>query len=286
MTGTPEPLGDARFFAHEAMKTTFTLRFRETDDQSARGMARECFDLIDRLEAQLSRFIETSDVSRINRLAAGETLYLGDACHRCLLRALEGHAATGGLFDITQGKAIEHRKSGAEGPPPAVEGRLIVHPDVPAVTCEVPGREIDLGGIGKGFALDEAAALLAEWGAGGALLAAGASSLRALGDAPWPVDLTGDSGETRIALRNESLSASGTGIQGRHIVHPGGEGFMPLRPCLRVWVVSPTAAMAEVWSTAMMLVDPVEMPDWLRECEGIGRLFVETDEGLREVAAG
>lgn len=286
MTGTPEPLGDARFFAHEAMNTTFALRFREIDDLSARSMARECFDLIDRLEAQLSRFIEGSDVSRINRLGAGETLYLGDACHRCLLRAIEGHAATGGLFDITLGTAIAHRKAGTAGPPPAAQGRLIVHPDVPAVTCEEPGREIDLGGIGKGFALDEAAALLAEWDAGSALIAAGASSLRALGADPWPVDLTGNGVERRIALLNESLSASGTGMQGQHIVHPGGEGFMPGRPCLRVWVTSATAAMAEVWSTAMMLIDPEEMPDWLQECAGISRLFVETDEGLREVGTG
>ena len=63
---------------------------------------------------------------------------------------------------------------------------------MPAITCEEPGREIDLGGIGKGFALDQLKQLLTEWDADDALLAAGASSLLAFGPSAWPVDLTGE----------------------------------------------------------------------------------------------
>lgn len=247
-------------FDHEAMHTTFTLRLRGSDEATARGIASECFHRIDQLESRLSRFIDGSDISRVNRMRAGETLYLSEDCHQCLLLALDAHSLTGGLFDITLGTRIEHRKSGATGPPPPVTGSLIIHPDVPAVTCASPGRELDLGGIGKGFALDQLARLLADWEAGDALLAAGASSLLAVGPESWPVDLTGSGGQHRITLCGGALSASGTGIQGGHIIHPDGPQAMPAAACDRVWVRTPTAALAEVWSTALMLVAPEEIP--------------------------
>ena len=258
-----------RRFEHEAMRTTFTLHLRGMDAGDAEALARECFDQIDYLESKLSRFIEGSDVFRINRMAAGETLYLSESCHECLLLAMDAHARTGGLFDITLGARIEHHKSGADGPAPDLTGRLIIHPDAPAVTCEMPGREIDLGGIGKGFALDRLKLLLTEWDAPGALLAAGASSLLACGPDAWPVDLAGGGGTLRIAIENESLSASGTGIQGAHILHPLGPEAMPAAPCARVWVTAASAALAEAWSTALMLVEPAEIHDFLAGEEGV-----------------
>ena len=167
----------AHLFTHEAMNTTFSLRICEPDQPIAAGMARECFEQLDLLESRLSRFIDGSDVSRINTLPAGETLYLSESTHQCLLAALDAYARTGGLFDITLGSRIAHQKSGDTGVIPPLVGRLTIHPDVAAVTCETPGREIDLGGIGKGFALDQLKQLLIDWGAEGGLLAAGASSL-------------------------------------------------------------------------------------------------------------
>ena len=256
-------LPTARLFTHEAMNTTFHLRLCETNEATARDMARECCEQLDFLESRLSRFIEDSDISRVNRLRAGETLYLSEPVHQCLLAALDACARTGGLFDITLGSRIEHRKSGGLGPVPALTGQLTIHPDVPAVTCGAPGRQIDLGGIGKGFALDQLKLLLTEWGAAGGLLTAGASSLLAFGPQPWPVELTGDAESARIALSNQSLSASGTAIQGSHIIHPGGETAMPAGPCRRVWVAAPTATLAEIWSTALMLVEPDLIADFI-----------------------
>jgi FAD:protein FMN transferase len=112
MIQTPVALGDSRFFSHEAMKTTFTLRFVGVDEEDAKGVARECFERVDRLEDSLSRYREGGEIWRINHLKKGETLYLSDACHRCLLKAWEAHQATGGLFDITIGSKIQHGKEG------------------------------------------------------------------------------------------------------------------------------------------------------------------------------
>lgn len=273
---TPDPLADARQFNHEAMHTTFSLRLRGLDEADARGLARECFDQVDILETQLSRFREGSDVSRINCMAAGETLYLSESCHQCLLLALDACARTGGLFDITLGTRIEHWKSEAAGPVPPLVGKLSIHPDIAAITCEEPGREIDLGGIGKGFALDQLKQFLLDWGVEDALLAAGASSLLAFGPQAWPVDLTGSGGALRVDLQNQALSASGTGIQGSHIIHPWGAGAMPASPCQRIWVIAPTAAEAEVWSTALMLMEPEEIPDLIAGNAELGGVLADS----------
>lgn len=271
------PLPSAHLFTHDAMNTTFSLRIREPDAGLAADMARECCEHLDFLEARLSRFIDDSDVSRINHLQAGETLYLSEPTHQCLLAALDAYARTGGLFDITLGSRIEHRKSAAVGEMPPLVGRLTIHPDVAAVSCEAPGREIDLGGIGKGFALDQLKALLLEWGAPGALLSAGASSHLAFGPEAWPVDLTSESGSLRLSLANQSLSASGTGIQGSHILHPAGDEAMPVNPCERIWVVSATAVLAEIWSTALMLVDPDAIADFIAAHETLAAVYVDRD---------
>lgn len=265
------PLPAARLFAHEAMHTTFRLRICEPDESLASDMARECFEHLDHLEARLSRFIDGSDISRINHLQAGEILYISEPTHQCLLLALDAHARTGGLFDITLGSRIRHQKEDL-GQAPPLAGQLIIHPDIAAVTCETPGRELDLGGIGKGFALDQLHQLLLDWGAEAGILAAGASSLLAFGPHAWPVELAGDAESIRVPLVKGALSASGTGIQGSHIVHPAGDTAMPAAPCRRVWTTAATAAEAEIWSTALMLLDP----------DAIAH-FIEGENALRSV---
>ena len=279
----PAPIPDAHLFTHDAMNTTFSLRIRGMDESAARGIARVCCDRLDSLESCLSRFAEGSDVSRINSLGAGETLYLCEPTHQCLLLALNAYAETASLFDITLGSRIEHRKSGASEPAPPLVGQLTIHPDVPAITCESPGREIDLGGIGKGFALDQLHQLLTEWGVQDALLSAGGSSLLAFGPSAWPVNLTGDAQGERVMLTRQALSASGTGIQGHHIVHPGGAQAMPTEPCKRVWVIARTAAQAEIWSTALMLVSPDDMPRCIAGNSDIIALYTERDGGVQAV---
>jgi FAD:protein FMN transferase len=278
---THDPLADSHLFSHDAMNTTFALRFRGVDPGTARDLAYECFAQIDLLESRLSRYVDSSDISRINQLPAGETLYLHDSSYQCLLLALDAHARTGGLFDITLGRQIAHRKAGDDSPPPPTSGSLIIHPDVAAVTCVEPGRVLDLGGIGKGFALDQLRRVLESWEMDDALLAAGASSWLAVGPSRWPVDLATETQSRRIELCGQALSASGVGIQGGHIVHPGGNDAMPAGGFRRVWVVAPDAALAEVWSTALMLLDPAEIPELIAEVPELSAVHAELDGELR-----
>jgi len=275
----------ARLFTHDAMNTTFSLHICGVDDSTATGMARECCEHLDLLETKLSRFIEGSDVARINHLRAGETLYLSEPCHQCLLLALDAHTRTNGLFDITLGTHINHQLAGDRAPPPPLAGRLTIHPDVPAITCEAPGRKIDLGGIGKGFALDQLMELLTVWGVPDVLLAAGGSSLLASGQQAWPVDLTGEQETTRLFLTNQALSASGIGIQGRHIIHPAGPDAMPICPSNRIWVLTQRAALAEIWSTALMLVTPSMIPDLIADNTDIASVYTDSNGRVERISA-
>jgi len=279
LTSKSDSLPESLVFTHEAMNTTFTLRLPMSGEHEASGIAHECFELIDHLEQGLSRFIDGSDISRVNALKKGETLHVRETTHRCLLLAIEASTATSGLFDVTHGARFEHLKRPTGGQPPEIHGSLVVHPDLAAVTCIEPGRIIDLGGIGKGFALDETARLLADWDVREAFIAAGASSMLALGNARWPVDLAGDHTNLRITLDKASLSASGSGIQGSHIVHPGGSGAMPVHPARRVWVVAANATLAEVWSTTLMLVEPSGIRRLLSNTLGIHKVFAEDANG-------
>jgi len=258
----------AHHFHHEAMRTTFHIRFAESTPHAAQ-IARDCFELIDFLECRLSRYKPESDIARINALPAGEFHYISHETHQCLLRALELYQHTAGLFDITLGRQIRHRKDGREGPPPEPVGQIIIHPDQPAVTCVEPGREFDLGGIGKGFALDSLGEKLAEWDAPPALLSAGASTHVTWGDSVWPTRLESEKGVRILELKNAALSASGTEIQGSHIVHPDSGGLLIEG---RVWVVADDATTADAWSTALILCP-----------HGETREFVKGAPGIREV---
>ena len=195
------PLPGCLHFAHEAMNTTYHLRFPEQESKHLHDVSVFCFEELDRLESQLSRFVEGSDVSRINEMKAGDSLFISEACYDCLRQALELHQQTGGLFDITLGVQIEHFKSGHEGEAPPLEGSLTVAPDRPLVECQTAGRHIDFGGIGKGFALDRLQQILIDWEIESALISAGASTQLAHGPTPWPVQLAGDHDSVTIGLQ-------------------------------------------------------------------------------------
>jgi thiamine biosynthesis lipoprotein len=244
-------------FKHDAMMTTFCIRIAGEGHDEAAGAAKDCFEYLDYLESKLSRFLEGSDIWQINHMKSGDSLNLSEDCYNCLLLASEAYGQTGGLFDISLGTRIQHLKEDKSGHPPGLTGQVSIDPDKTAVHCIQAGRELDLGGIGKGFALDRLKERLQDWGIQSALLSAGASTFLAFGEKAWPVELTGDHQQHTIELKNTALSASGTGIQGNHIVSP--DGIQPNHPFKRLWTTLETAAMADAWSTALMLLPEADL---------------------------
>lgn len=238
----------ARRYAHEAMHTEFEIFCVHDDDGYARQASWAAFDLLDRMERELSRFIPNSDISRINRLAAGESVRVSRWTMECLELALAAYQETGGTFDISLGTGLEDLKL------------LPRDSTVRATSARV---RLDLGGIGKGYAVDRMAEVLHEWEIRRALIHGGHSSVLAL-DAPegldgWPLAM----GERTLAARRTALSASGLRVQGEHIVDP--RTGRPANRRIAAWVSMPMdgnaspGAAAEAYSTAFMILPTVDI---------------------------
>lgn len=304
-------------FTHEAMNTVFEFRIRHADANYARQAARAAFAEVDRLETVLSRFVEGSDVWRINHAGDGEFVTISEDCHACLQQAVLMTAATGGAFSASVGEAADLAKQYEAKKAPAAQLRSALRRSANALVSlsedglvayvERSGLSIDLGAIGKGFALDRARALLAEWDIRNALLSAGGSSVLAFGTdssgraaAPdlgakheraceniitakpkrggWVVNISGDKQKTPVTLHGCSLGSSGTGELGRHIVDPrrGGQSYTHVR----AWALAPTAAAADALSTACMTMMPEEIAHALRAL-GKGHAAITEDTNGR-----
>jgi thiamine biosynthesis lipoprotein len=263
-------------FSHEAMATTFEVIIVHEDDRYARQAATAAFDEVGRLEGELSRFIENSDVSRINNLPANQPLLLGLDTFECLQIGARVYADTNGAFDITVGSLMRcwRGEDGTARTPSAEEldlarqrtGTDLLQLDEVAHTVELSASpvQVDLGGIGKGYAVDRVAELLREWSIDTALISGGYSSVLGL-DAPpetkgWPLTLSNPANRNQILARPylRAGALSGSGVQkGQHIISP--RTGRPVEGKLAAWSSAPDAATADALSTAFMIMSPDEI---------------------------
>jgi len=255
------------------MACEFELFLPGPTTDSARRAAQTAFEEIDRLEQELSRFLPTSDVARINAGAAASSLApvrVSIETLECLQLAATVHAETGAAFDVTVGGL------GPSAPPDRPWGmqHLRIDPTARTVTPLVAGLQVDLGGIGKGYALDRAAELLAQWGLHSGLIHAGASTVRVwddpTGEDAWTVDLRdpgGGSSLGRVRLRAGALSGSGNSLHGPHILDP--RSGRPASGAVAAWAMAESAALADALSTAFMVMSPAEVQDYCARHDGV-----------------
>jgi thiamine biosynthesis lipoprotein len=261
--------GDVDRFGHEAMATVFEVLAAHPDRAYARQAAHAAFERLDRLEQELSRFVPNSDVSRINALAAGGVTRVSPSTMECLAIARHALETTDGAFDVALGSGLE---------------QLELVPDELTVRAGRDGIRLDLGGIGKGCAVDEMARVLEDWGVERALVHGGWSSVVAL-EPParlpgWPLRLSAPAARTsgaavvaRLEARQLALSASGT-AKGSHILDPRTGRAAPAGA---VWLTLPRsaagghapAAVAETLSTAFMLLPAGRIEALCRENPGL-----------------
>lgn len=267
---------EIRRYSHQAMATTWAFFVRGLSPGDADDAALATFREIDVLESELSRFRPDSDIGRLNRLPAGATTRVGTAAIDCLLLARDVHAATGGAFDVTIGPLFEcwltasgapRRASKAEIADAAARTgihHLIIEPEGLRAGTQTEGVVVDLGGIGKGYALDQAAERLQHFhNCHDFLLNAGDSTVLAFGPGPdgqgWPVT-AGVSGKI-VHLRDESLSGSGCSVKGSHIIDP--RTRRPAKTSSRdhVWVRAPMASVSDAFSTAFLMLSAREIQE-------------------------
>ena len=157
--------------ARRAMATTFEIVV-PFGTPAACETAATAFDLLDELEAQMTVYRDTSEVSQLNRVAFRQAVPVEDRLFGLLALAERLTRETAGAFDVTAGaliKAWGFFKGPKRVPEPAERAAVLARVGMHRVRLEaanrtvrylVPGLEINLGAIGKGYALDRMAEAL------------------------------------------------------------------------------------------------------------------------------
>ena len=262
-------------FSHEAMATTFEISIAGTTESYARQAAGAAWRELDRLEGELSRFIESSDIARASRLARGESIAIGDDATQCLRLAAEWSAATARAFDPAYAS-----QRGAEDAPdePLFALDVAAH----TLTSLTEKLQLDLGAVGKGYALDRLADVLSEWDIATACLQSGGSSVLALAPPPdasgWPIGVGEGAARVVVPLAHRSLSGSGIAVKGRHLIDP--RTGQPAPRTTRVWSFAHTAAAADALSTAFFILTDAEIAAFCATHPDLGAVIAHSDGSL------
>lgn len=274
------PVNEERGYWIRVHRCAMACRFEITlagEDGAFVAAARTALDEIDRLEDELSVFRYTSTISEVNRNAACRPVVVPRHLIDLLTACQRLHQETGGAFDITTMPLSRCwgflRREGRLPDAEAIEAaRAMVGfdgvqlgRDDGSVSFGNAGIELNLGAIGKGYALDRASVGLRRAGVEHALLSAGRSSLLALGGRGdgWRIDLVSPlvAGHAiaGLWLRNAALGTSGAGEQ---FVIAGGHRYghvidprtgWPANGVVSASVVASDASRADALSTAFLV---------------------------------
>ena len=305
--------------ARHAMATRFELVLHGGDAAALRAAGEEALDEITRLEDELSYFRATSQIYRLNQEAAQHPVRVTPWLFRLLLHARQLTAETGGTFDITVAPLM--RCWGfytREGRVPEPEALAVARACVGMHWVELnegestvrftrPGVQLDLGSIGKGYAVERAGELLRAAGVTSALLHGGTSTVLAIGTPPdadgWKIGLEHPAGEVAptqnskfkiqnsshplatVSLRDESLSVSA--VWGKsftaadrsygHVIDP--RTGQPTQGALLAAIVLPSATESDALSTMLLTLGPDGWVQTLRLREGMQALVAGVGTG-------
>lgn len=264
------------------MATRFELVLHGQNPAALRAAGEEALRLVEELESRLSLFRPGSEIARLNARAAREPVRITPEIFALLQHAQKLHAESGGAFDITVAPLVRcWGFMGGAGhlarPEEVAEARAKVgmnlvrlNPEEFTVQFARDGVMLDLGAIGKGYAVERAAEALREAGVVSALLHGGTSTVQAIGQPPgeefWKIaiETPAPAPETpptllaTVPLRDEAMSVSG--VWG-HCFEDGGRTFghildprtgEPALGTVLAAVVLPSATETDALSTALL----------------------------------
>ncbi len=268
--------------AREVIGTLAEVTAVGPDETTARAAVEAAYAAFEQVNSLMSDYRDGTEISRLNALPAGESVVVSPETFFVLQRSAEVSQASGGAFDITCRPLVSlWKQAGRDNRLPeqatlsntlAVVGwtKLKLDPPSRSVTKTADGMQIDLGGIAKGYALDQAAERMKAAGAtcglidvGGDIVAVGK---QANGD-PWRIGVQHpfQSGLImKLALSDRAIATSGNqqrfnAIEGRrysHIVDP--RTGRPAHQAPSVTVIAPDGITADAWATVFSVLSVEE----------------------------
>lgn len=251
-----------------------------SDSTRAVEAARAAFQRIAELDAIMSDYREDSELMQLTRAPAGAWVPVSEPLWAVLERAQELAQLSDGAFDVTAGPLIqlwrEARRTGELPDPDALRvarsrsgwTHLSLDPDRRAVRLAVNGMRLDLGGIAKGYAADEALAVLRRQGIHRAMIEFGGDIVAGApppGRTGWQIRIDDPSGAPPVVhLRDAAISTSGDavqfvmigGVRYSHVVDP--RTGVALHDRIVATVIAPSGVLADALATLAGVLGPQE----------------------------
>lgn len=272
-------------------------------DQSGVNLARNALAEVDGIEQQLTIFRESSELSHINRTAATRPVRVEKSLFALLILCQELSGETKGAFDITSGPLSDcwgflHRQGRKPEPHEIEAARELVGTDLllldrksQAIRFQRAGVQINLGGIGKGYAIDRIAATI-EKRVRTCLLTAGASSIRAIGNgdrdsAGWIIGVRHPRDKNRrlavLRMRDCAMATSGSEeqyfeVEGKRYGHIiDSRSGVPAEKVSGVTVIARSAAVADALATAFFVGGPEMTETYCSTHAGVLAIMLEKE---------
>lgn len=294
-------------YSKPAMACQFELLFNMHQYSQSAEATGDAFALIDELEDQMTVYRGHSEISQLNERAFGQPVKVESRLFELLQSAKDISASTGGAFDITSGQLSRlwgfEQRTGKIPDATEIEKTIAVTgiqhvtlDDRQRVSFAIDGLKVNLGGIGKGYAIDRVSSLLriagiedfAIHGGQSSVLCAGKNTTKP-GDTSkgWPIGLSHPVlPELRLAtfhLTDQALGTSGSGRQGffhqgkryGHIIDP--RTGWPTDRFLSTTVITPSAALSDALATAFFVMPIGEIEDYCRQHTDVGAVIISGD---------
>lgn len=286
----------------QAMGTTIHTEVWHQDPQLAEQVADEVINIMNHVDQLMSPYIESSELSLVNRQASQAPVQISDELFKVIERSIFYSELTHGAFDITYAsigymydfrEAIRPSRNQLDSHVQYINYKnIVLDPSDNSVFFRDPNVRIDLGGIAKGFAVDLAIEKAAQSGVKNILVTAGGDS-RILGDRagrPWVIGIRHPMDKNRVIaklpLADESLSTSGDyeryfdedGVRYHHILDPKtGDSARDVRS---VTILGPQAMDTDALSTSVFVMGPKKGLELLDRLPGIEGIIVDQNGNL------
>ena len=293
---------------HYSMGTVFEIVVYDLTPKRASDAIQKAFAEIDRLDKVKNNYQADSDLSRLNRSAHFHPTPVPGDLYQVIQQSLHYSELSGGEFDVSVGPLANRWKAVGRGEPVpsptevdelrrCVGYRMIELLPPNQIELHSPCLEVDLGAIGKGYAVDRAVAVLRSFGIERALINAGGSSLYGMGAPPgqvgWSIHLKDPSGrrDPHVLLRENSVSTSEqtpASLLGQksfgHIIDPiTGE---PLKTTLAVSALAETATASDGLSTTLFLLGPIKGKELVQKLPKVAAVWVSPEGQVETVSTG